>query len=298
MAALGNEGFARFDGYQTWYCVHGDLASAKLPLILAHGGPGLTHDYLENLATLADDGRPVILYDQIGSGRSTHLPGKGADFWTVELFLRELNNLIDHLEIGARYGLLGQSWGGMLGAEHAVRRPTGLKALILANAPASMELWGVGTKRLRDALPEQVRTVLMQHELLGSYDHPDYVAATRLFYDRHFCRIAPWPDAVERSFAALAVDPTVYACMNGPNEFHTLGTLKTWSVIDRLPQIVVPTLVIRGAHDEATEECVGPLVSKIPVVEYEVFQNSSHVPHLEEESAFCARVRRFLAARE
>ena len=123
------EGISPYRGYETWYRVTGDLKSGKLPLVVAHGGPGVTHDYLENFKELAAHGRPVIHYDQIGNGGSTHLPNKGADFWTVDFFLGELS------------ALLGQSWGGMLGAEHAVRRPAGLKALVLANSLASMDLW-------------------------------------------------------------------------------------------------------------------------------------------------------------
>jgi L-proline amide hydrolase len=292
------EGRAQFGDYETWYRVTGDLSSPKLPLVVVHGGPGCTHDYLDNLKKLAGDGRAVIHYDQIGNGKSTHLPEKGADFWTVAFFLGELDSLLDHLGIQDRYALLGQSWGGMLGAEHAVRQPPGLKALIIANSPASMELWSSGAAELRDAMPAHLRAALEEHERLGTFEHPDYQAATRAFYDRHVCRVIPWPAELERTFAALAADPTVYYTMNGPNEFHTIGTLKTWTIIDRLHQITAPTLVIRGFHDEATEACTEPFVSRIAGAEYEVFPHSSHLPHLEEEDAFFARVRAFLARHE
>jgi len=117
------EGFAPFGEWQTWYRITGDLHSGKTPLVVAHGGPGCTHDYLLALAKLADTGRPVVHYDQIGGGRSTHMPERGGDFWTVDLFLDEITNLLTFLGINDRYFLLGQSWGGMLGAEHAIRRP-------------------------------------------------------------------------------------------------------------------------------------------------------------------------------
>ena len=72
------------------------------------------------MADLSRSGRPVVHHDQLGNGNSTHLARSGADFWTVDLFLDELDNLLDKLGIASAYHLLGQSWGGMLAAEHAV----------------------------------------------------------------------------------------------------------------------------------------------------------------------------------
>lgn len=116
------EGYLPFRDHQTWYRVTGDLKSGKLPLVVAHGGPGCTHDYVDSFKGIAAlDGRAVIHYDQLGNGKSTHLPEKGPEFWTVSLFLEELDALLAHLGIVDRYAFLGQSWGGMLGAENAVQ---------------------------------------------------------------------------------------------------------------------------------------------------------------------------------
>src|SRR6185369_13505709 len=97
-----------------------------------------------------------------------HLPEKGADFWTVGLFLDELDNLLAHLGIAGRYHLLGQSWGGMLGAEHAVRRPAGLRSLVIANSPASIPVWVAEANRLRGDLPPDVQQTLLAHESAGT----------------------------------------------------------------------------------------------------------------------------------
>lgn len=288
------EGFSTFKGYQTWYRVTGDLSSGPLPLVVAHGGPGCTHDYVDSFKEIAANGRAVIHYDQIGNGKSTHLPDKGGDFWTVDFFLGELDALLAHLGIAGRYALLGQSWGGMLASEHAVRQPTGLKALVLANSLAAMPLWITAGKQLRALLPADVRATLDRHEAAETTDHPDYLAATKVFYDRHVCRVVPWPDEVARTFAAVDDDPTVYRTMNGPNEFHVIGTMKDWSVIDRLHLIKAPTLVFRGAHDEATPECVQPFIDLIPDVESLVFPESSHMPHVEEKEDCLAAVEKFL----
>src|SRR5215469_9503343 len=179
--AKTREGYASFRDYQTWYRITGDLEAAKPPLVILHGGPGCTHDYVDSFKGLAQkglwgDGRAVVHYDQIGNGRSTHLRDKGSDFWTPQFFLAELDNLLGHLGIAQRYHLLGQSWGGMLAAEHAVRRPKGLKALVIADSPASMRTWVAEANRLRAALPPEVQDTLLRHEAAGTTADPEYEA--------------------------------------------------------------------------------------------------------------------------
>ena len=128
-----------FGEHSTWAHITepANPVEGMLPLIVLHGGPGMAHNYLRNIAELAQTGRTVILYDQLGCGNSTHLPDAPAGFWTPQLFVDEFTNLVQHLNLPA-YHLLGQSWGGMLGAEYAVRRPAGLRALVIADSPASM----------------------------------------------------------------------------------------------------------------------------------------------------------------
>lgn len=293
--APSRKGVVPFRGHHTWYRVTGDLHSGRTPLVVAHGGPGSVHDYLLGLTALASDGRPVIHYDQLGNGQSTRLPDKGADFWTVDLFLAELDALLAHLDIADDYLLFGQSWGGMLGAEHAVRRPAGLRGLVIANSPASMPLWRAECERLKDELPADVRDTLRRHETTGDYAHPDYQRAVLAFYERHLCRARPLPPEVATTLLALQSDPTVYGTMNGPADFHVIGTLKDWSVIDRLPAIDVPTLIITGAHDEATEATIRPFLDHIPRARWELFEDSSHMPHVEEPERFETVMREWLA---
>ncbi|MCM2472344.1 proline iminopeptidase-family hydrolase [Rhizobium sp. CG5] len=291
------EGFAPYGEYRTWYRITGDLASGKPPLIVAHGGPGCTHDYVDSFKDIAATGRAVIHYDQVGNGKSTHLPDKGGDFWTVAFFRCELHNLIDHLGIRGGYCLLGQSWGGMLAAEFAVEDPAGLTALIIANSPAAMKTWISEANRLRDALPADVQATLLAHEQAGTTDSAQYMAATDVFNQRHVCRIVPMPPEVQRTFDAIATDPTVYYTMNGPNEFHVIGTMKDWSIVGRLSTITVPTLLISGRYDEATEACVQPYADEIPDVRWRIFEQSSHMPHVEERDACMAEVAGFLDAK-
>jgi L-proline amide hydrolase len=281
---------------RTWYKITGELNGAKPPLVILHGGPGCVHDYVDSFKDLAETGRAVVHYDQLGNGRSTHLREKGADFWTVELFLAELDRLLAHLDITGRYDLLGQSWGGMLGAEHAVRQPRGLRKLVIANSPASMKTWVAEANRLRRDLPPEVQATLLRHEAAGTTASAEYLEAAKLYDRRHVCRIEPKPDDVVRNDRAIVDDPTVYHTMNGPTEFHVIGTMKNWTIESRLHAIIAPTLLISGRYDEATELCVQPFADSIPDVRWRIFENSSHMPHLEEREACLAAVAEFLDA--
>lgn len=289
------DGYVPFRDYKTWYRITGALNSEKLPLVVAHGGPGCTHDYVEAFKDLAAlDGRAVIHYDQLGNGNSTRLPDMGPDFWTVDLFLEELDSLLKHLGIKERYAFLGQSWGGMLGAEHAVLQPAGLKALVIANSPANMHTWVAEANRLRRELPAEVQETLLQHEKAGTLTDPEYVRASRVFYDRHVCRLNPWPKEVARTFAIMDEDNTVYRNMNGPTEFHVIGTMKDWTIEDRLSRIQAPTLVISGRYDEATPLVVKPYVENVPDNKWILFEESSHMPHVEERGLCMKTVSEFL----
>lgn len=288
------EGHAPFGDYLTWYRITGELGSGKVPLVVVHGGPGCTHDYLDSYSDIAETGRAVIHYDQIGNGRSSHRVDAPGDFWNVALFLAEMDALLAHLGVASRYNLLGQSWGGMLGSEHAVRRPPGLNAFVVANSPSAMSLWVEGCMALRADLPVEARAALDRHEADGNYNHPEFQAASRIFYERHVCRLLPWPDEVVRTFDWVDRDPTVYHTMNGPTEFAVIGTMCDWTVIDRLHQIAAPTLVISGRHDEATPQSVQPFVDHIPGATWTIFENSSHMPHVEEREACMQTVADFL----
>ncbi|MFE0464118.1 proline iminopeptidase-family hydrolase [Kitasatospora sp. NPDC058965] len=288
------KGTVPFGSHQTWFRVTGDLSSGRPALVLVHGGPGSTHDYLLNLAELADQGWPVVHYDQIGNGGSSHLPGAGPEFWTPELFLDELDNLLRTLGIADNYVLLGQSWGGLVVAKHAAARPAGLRGLVIANAPASYPLWLSEMKVLRDQLPPGVNETLLAHEAAGTTGSDEYHAAMRFFYEKHVCRLNPWPRDYLASFYEIYNDPTVYFTMNGPSEFHVVGTLKDWGVIEDCPRIAVPTLLLSGRHDEATPVTVQPFQDLIPEVRWHIFEKSSHLPHLEQPEEFRAVLLEYL----
>lgn len=282
---------------ETWYRVVGDLKSGKTPVMVLHGGPGACHDYTIAIAEIiAQSGRAAILYDQIGCGNSTHLQEKPGDFWTPELFMEELVLLTEHLGVGNDYAIIGQSWGGMLGMQFATGRPKGLKALIVADSPAGMRIWVSEANKLRQQLPPEVEATLKRHEEAGTTEDPEYVAAVDVFYSRHLCRV-PMPLDVIASFEKMAAEPTVYHTMNGPSEFHVIGSLKDWDIHDDLHKINVPTLLVSGAYDEATPAMVAEIHRRIPDAVWELFPESSHMPHIEEPARFKRIVNAFLDAK-
>ncbi|KZV85752.1 proline-specific peptidase [Exidia glandulosa HHB12029] len=270
----------------TWYEIHGDLSTAR-PLIVLHGGPGIPHYYLGPIARLATTHKiPVVLYDQLGCGNSTHLPEKNGDvsFWTIQLFLDELENLIRGLGI-TEYDLLGHSWGAILASEHAVRQPPGLRRLILFSPPSSMKLWVEAANRLRLHLPQAVQDSLSRCEEKGDYESEEYHVSVDEFYKRFLCRTQPTPAELAESFEALGNDTTVYMTMNGPSEFNVTGVIKDWSIIDRVHLIDCPTLLINGYYDEAQNSVVQPYFDNLKDVTWVKFAESSHMACLEERDS-------------
>jgi proline-specific peptidase len=198
---------------KTWYRIVGSLESGP-PLVALHGGPGAGHEYLLSLTDLHEKyGIPVIFYDQIGSGRSTHLREKKGDvsFWTFDLYMQELDNLVDHLKLRETgFYLLGQSWGGMFGSKYAIRRPQGLKKLVICSGPASIPLLVKGFETLIANLPPDVRDTIEDCNRRGDYASHEFEKAAAVFYARHVCRLDPYPPEVSAAFQNLKDDPTAY----------------------------------------------------------------------------------------
>ncbi len=292
------EGRLPFRGFTDWYKIVGGPADpGKFPVLVLHGGPGAAHDYLEPVGALAATGRPVIFYDQLGCGLSDHPCASGhthdAALWDVPLFVEEVGAVRRALGL-ERLHILGQSWGGMLGMEYALTQPDGLVSLIVADSPASMTQWVSEANRLRAALPPAVQATLLRHEAAGTTDSADYQDAVQVFYSRHLCRTDPLPEYVRRSFAQIDADPEVYHTMNGPSEFHVVGRLKGWDITGRLGEIRVPTLVLSGRYDEATPLIAETVQRGIPGAEWVLFEESSHMPHVEETERYLQVVDEFL----
>jgi L-proline amide hydrolase len=298
------EGHLQLGGHRTWYRVVGDLPAdgsraQAAPVIVCHGGPGATHDYVSPIAEqLQGSGRACVLYDQLGNGRSDHLPDADPSFWTVELFERELAALAAHLGIDGRYHVVGQSWGGMLALLHALERPPGLLSVVAADSPSSVPAFVAGCNELLDAMDPDVSATIREGERSGETSTPEFQAAVMEFYKRHVCRLDPWPDFVLRSFEAMESDPTVYGTMNGPTEFTVVGTIKDFDITDRLGDIEAPVLLVSGAYDEVRPWVVAEMDERLRHGESVLFEDSSHMPHVEEPERFREVVEDFLERSE
>src|SRR5437764_583852 len=285
------EGYVDFRGYRTWYRIAGGRESGAVPLLALHGGPGSTHNYFGPLERLADE-RPVVLYDQIGcrnSDRPTDVE------WNVSVFRDEVDVLREQLGL-ERIHLLGTSWGGMLAQEHVLSGSRGIASLILSSTLANLALWNEEQLKLKARLPPEVIEVLDRHEAAGTYDDPEYEQAMGVYFDRHFYRGSQPRAELEAMATGKATD--VYRAMQGPNEWTTTGALKGWDVRDRLHEIDVPALVVRGRHDMSTDAVSAELVGGIKGAREVVLEHSSHTPVLEETERYLQVVGGFLRQAE
>ncbi|HEY3763555.1 MAG TPA: proline iminopeptidase-family hydrolase [Gaiellales bacterium] len=277
-------------GGQVWTARLG--SGDDMPLLVLHGGPGAASYYMEPMAERLSEHRPVIVYDQLGCGRSDQ--PADTSLWTVERSVEELDQVRAALGLG-RCHLLGQSWGGWLAIEYMARGPEGIDRLVLASTSASIPQFMAEARKLIEALPEPHRSVLIDLGAKGEYDHPDYVAAVDVFYHHHLCRADPWPEALVRSGEQMDGNQ-VYLTMNGPTEFDVIGLLREWDRTADLARITVPTLVTCGRYDEITPACSETITAGIPDARMHVFEQSAHIAHLEEGEAYAALVEEFLSA--
>jgi proline iminopeptidase len=284
------EGYLPVPGGEVWYGVVGD--GPGVPLLTLHGGPGFPHDYLEPLAALADE-RPVVFYDQLGCGRSDR-PDDLA-LWRTERFVAELAAVRAALGL-ERVHLYGHSWGTMLAVDYLLTHPTGVVSAVMASPCLSIPRWIADLAVYRRALPADVQAVLDAHEAAGTTDSPAYGEASFAFYARHLCRLQPLPAPLMASMQASGTP--VYLTMWGPSEFYVTGSLATYDRTDRLGELALPTLFTCGQYDEATPETTAWYASLVPGADVAIFEQSAHVPHLEEPARYLDVLRAFLRRAE
>ena len=243
------------------------------------------------------------MYDQVGCGASTAFPSKlhDAEFWKIEMFIAELENLISHFGI-KQYDILGQSWGGLLAAEFALTQSKGLRKLINEGGPDSIPSYAAVSRKLRTQLPQDEQETLSRAEREGNFESEECKKAEYHYYAKHICRTSPWPQEIFDAFGQLERDPTVYFTMMGPNEFLATGTLRDWDVRGMLGEITASTvpgglLLINGLHDTVQDECISAFFTKPSCrVKWVQFALSGHYVMLEETERFLKVVGEFLTA--
>jgi len=281
-------GMIPVDGGSVWYCRLGP--DDGVPLLVLHGGPGAAAYYLEPFAERVARSRPVVVYDQLGCGRSEK--SDDPSLWTVDRSCREVDEVRRALGL-ERCHLLGQSWGGWLSIEYLTRGTTGVRSVVLASTSASIPQFVAEARRLIGEMPEPARTTLIELGARGAYGDPSYLEAVDQFYRRHLCRLDPWPDCAQRSVDELDGNQ-VYLTMNGPTEFDVIGPLRDWDRTADLDRIDVPTLVTVGRYDEITPACAQTIVDGVRDARLIVFEESGHYAHEEEPEKYAAAVIDFL----
>ena len=281
------EGHIDVPGGQVWYKVVG--SGESVPLLTLHGGPGGGHDYLEPLNEIASE-RPVVFFDQLGCGKSD--TPDDVSLWRIDRFVDEVTAVRDALGLD-RIHLLGHSWGGWLAIEYMLGAPSGVISLTLASTSASIPQFVYEAGKLISELPREMAETMRRLEAEGDFENPEFEAGMMEFYKRHLCRLDPWPDPIMRSLENLDGN-IVYETMNGPTEFTVIGNMKDWNRIEKLSEIVAPTLITCGRYDELTPACSRTLRQGIMNSRMHVFERSAHMAHLEETESYLQILSEFL----
>ena len=277
------------DGYRIFTYSYG---TSDEVILLLNGGPGLPCDYLRDPhIQLVDAGLRVVAFDQLGCGESDR--PEDPSLWTIERYVEEVETVRRALNI-ERMHLLGQSWGGWLSIEYALTYPDAVHSLVLANTCGDLPHLTTELNRMRNALGSETVAMMLHHESLGQFDHPEYLAAITILNYRHVCRLkTPWPDSLMASLNDWNMGP--YGTMQGPNEFLYIGNLKDWNRIPDMHRLTMPTLIVTGTHDEIGPACAIRMHNVLPNSEVVVFPNSSHVPFYEEPDDYFIALEEFLS---
>lgn len=262
------------------------------PLLVLHGGPGLTHDYLLSLKELAKY-QPVIFYDQSGCGKSKVHKNLTIN-WSLDFYVKELIQIINKLQL-KKFHLLGHSWGGALAAGYAIKYSDNLKSFILASPWLGAQQWVDDTLVLAYKISPETYKALIDNEKAETLDDPDYKHAVDLMCKNYFCRIQ-WPDILQQSMNSWNRD--ISTTMLGLYETKCVGNLKTTNLIPKLHEISIPTLITCGGNDIARPETMLLAAHEISNSIVEIFKESSHFPHLEEEQRYLETIENFIQCSE
>lgn len=279
-------------GFHVWTRKVGE---SPIKMLLLHGGPGATHEYLEIFEQyLPPNGVEIYFYDQLGSYFSDQ--PDDPSLWNVERFREEVEEVRQKLGLEDFY-LFGSSWGGFLAIEYALQYPAALKGLIISNMTASIPSYVAHINALRDKLPAHIVDTMKAYEAKGDYEAEEYLSlVNEHLYNHHICRLSPWPDAVVRSFAHMGLQ--VYNTMQGPNEFVVTGTFKDWDRYGDLYRIATPSLLLVGRHDTMAVKDIEKMSDLMPKAQVAICENGSHLSMWDDADAYFKYMMDFIRAVE
>ena len=282
------EGYMPYLNHKTYYRIVD--GGEKTPIVLIHGGPGSTHNYMELLDSITDTGRKVISYDQIGCGNS-YLDGH-PELWTADTWINELISLRKYLGL-KEVILLGQSWGGMLIIKYMIdRKPEGVKGIVLSSTLPSASLWAHEQHRLISFMSKEDQEAIHFAEKNNVWDRPEYIHANEVFMKLHCSDIKDTdPECLTRKKKSGSES---YLYGWGPNEYNPTGSLKDFEYIDELYQITIPTLIMSGTNDLCTPLIAKTMFDNIPMAQWELFDGARHMCFAEDNDHYCEVLSRFV----
>lgn len=276
------EGYMPFYKYRTYYRIVGDKNPKKAPLLLIHGGPGSSHNYFELLDDYANTGRQLIMYDQVGCGKSS-IPDDES-IYVKETWVEELIALRKYLHLDQIH-MSGQSWGGMLEMYYLTAfDPQGIKSVMINSSPSSIKLWIKEQHRLIKYLSHEDQEAIAEAERSQNFTNIKYLAANDRYMEK-YC----WDDPNENSPEPLR-RPTngkkASLIAEGPNEFTENGTISDFEVTNDLKKIHVPVLITSGTDDLCTPLIAKTVYDNIPGAKWHLFANSRHLALLDQHDEF------------
>ncbi|MCL4121981.1 UNVERIFIED_CONTAM: hypothetical protein GTU68_056262 [Idotea baltica] len=269
-----------------------------MKVLLLHGGPGMTHEIYECFDGYFPNANiEYYYYDQLGSYYSDQ--PDDLSLWDLDRFVEEVEQVRQSLGLtDNNFYLYGQSWGGILAMQYALKYQNNLKGLIISNMVASIpDYMEYSDKVLAPKLPPEVLAEIMTYENAEDYGNPRYLElVTEYYYTSHVIRLPQeeWPDPVNRGFKHL--NPDVYVTMQGPSEFGIKGdaTLKNWDVKDELHKINVPTLTIGAQHDTMDPEHMKWISTEVANGRYLHCPNGSHLAQFDDQKVFFEGLIKFI----
>jgi len=266
----------------------------RIKVLLLHGGPAMGHEYMECFESFfPQEGFEFYEYDQLGASYSDQ--PKDSSLWTIEHYVEEVEQVRKALGMNKdNFYILGNSWGGMLGMEYALKYQDNLKGLIISNMMASCPDYGKYAEEvLAKQMDPKVLDTLRQIEARGDFSNPKYFELLMPnFYAKHLCRLPEWPDAVNRTFKH--VNSEIYTIMQGPSEFGVGGRLKNWDRKADLPKIKVPTLTIGGKYDTMDPEHMKWMSTQVQKGRYLYCPNGSHLAMWDDQKIYMNGVIKFI----
>lgn len=270
----------------------GDNPTAKV--LLLHGGPAMTTEYMECFSEfLPKAGYEMYYYHQLGSHLSDQPDND--DLWTLERFVEEVEQLRKALGLDKEnFYVIGNSWGGILGLQYALKYQRNLKGLVISNMQSSFPEYAAYNATLRSKMRPSLLDSLKAYEDKKEYGNPDYLdLVVEEYYRKHICRMNPFPAGFQR--AMDHVNGHIYELMQGPSEFVPGGRLANWDVTDDLHSIEVPTLMIGAAYDTMDPKAMEKMASLVQNGRYLHCPDGSHLAMWDDQAHYFPGVLRFLS---